>query len=288
MHTPESFLDQARQALAHKQPDHAERLAQRAIGLAPSLPAAWRVLADAQRSQGKHEDALKSRQHLARLASTSADAAFDVALELLSAGHEEQALAHMHELLKRWPDHVEALLQMGVLLAQRSALPEALPCMEKAVHLRPDHAKARNNLGVALAQANRPQEAIEHLREAQRLDPAYAEAGYNLGNVLGMLNRRDEAIAAYYRALDLKPDHYGVLNNLELLLQEASIPATQPSCCGRRSACAPRRRRPTTTWAWSWPTWADSSRPRRATTRRSGSTPAMPRRIPTWAVRSRS
>jgi tetratricopeptide (TPR) repeat protein len=224
MHTPESILEQAHQALAHKQPDHAERLAQRAIGLAPSLPAAWRVLADAQRSQGKHEDALKSRQHLARLASTNADAAFDVALELLSAGHEEQALAHLHELLKRWPDYVEALLQTGVLLAQRGRLPEALSCMEKAVHLRPDHAKARNNLGVALAQANRPQEAIDHLREAQRLDPGYAEAGYNLGNVLGMLNRRDEAIAAYHRALNLKPDHYGVLNNLGLLLQEAQRP----------------------------------------------------------------
>jgi tetratricopeptide (TPR) repeat protein len=218
------LLDQARQALARKQPGDAERLIQRALESAPSLPAAWHLLAEAQRLQGKHEEALQSSRHLARLAPDSSDATFAAAMALLDAGQEEQALASLHELLKRWPDHFDALLQAGILLAQRGRLNEALSLMEKAVRLRPDHAKARNNLGVALAQANRAQEAAEHLQEGLRLDPGYVEAGCNLGNVLGTLNRKDEAIAVYRRALAQKPDHYGVLNNLGLLLQETHSP----------------------------------------------------------------
>jgi tetratricopeptide (TPR) repeat protein len=224
MQTPESILEQARQALAHKQPGQAERLCQRVLEQAPGHPLAWQVLAEARRLLGKHDEALTAYQHLARLAPDNPDVSFTVAVALLEMGREEQALAHLLDMLRRWPDHAEALLQVGVLLAQRGRLAEGLEHMARAVRLQPGNARARNNLAVALTQAGRPQEALGHLEEALRLEPGYAEAGYNLGNVLGGLNRRDEAVAAYRKALALRPDHFGVLNNLGLLLQEMGRP----------------------------------------------------------------
>jgi tetratricopeptide (TPR) repeat protein len=224
MPTLEAILDQARHALAQKQPAQAERLIQRALELSPNHPAAWRLLADARRAQGKHDEALAAYQHLARLAPDNPEASFAVAVALLEMGREDQALAHLQDLLGRWPEHAEALLQAGVLLAQRGRLAEGLEHMSRAVQLQPESARARNNLAVALAQAGRPQDAQVQLEEALRLEPGYAEAGYNLGNVLGGLNRRDEAVTAYRKALALRPDHFGVLNNLGLLLQEMGRP----------------------------------------------------------------
>ncbi len=220
----DAILEQARAALAGRQAALAERLAGKALELSPSHAGVWRLLAEARRAQGKHEEGLAAREHLVRLIPEQPDVHFDVVIALLEAGREDAALAQLAEVLRRWPGHVEALLQAGVLLAQRGRLAEALSHLERAVQQDGGHARARNNLGVALAQAGRHQEAVGQLQEAWRLEPGYAEAGYNLGNVLGGMNRRDEAIAAYRKALGQRPDHYGVLNNLGLLLQETHRP----------------------------------------------------------------
>jgi tetratricopeptide (TPR) repeat protein len=113
MQTAEAILEQARHLLGQRQAGQAERLAQRALELAPSHPQAWRLLAEARQAQGRHDEAMAAWKHLERLTPADPEASFAVAVAVLEAGRADEALARLETLLRRWPGHAGALLQLS-------------------------------------------------------------------------------------------------------------------------------------------------------------------------------
>src|SRR4051812_22063740 len=112
------LLDRARLAVQQGQFAVAERLAREARDQAPSQPAAWALLAEAQRGQGRLEEALCACAQLVRLSPGSAEAHLQLGRFLLEAGRRQEAAEQLEWALALRPDHVEALLQLGVMLAE--------------------------------------------------------------------------------------------------------------------------------------------------------------------------
>jgi tetratricopeptide (TPR) repeat protein len=81
-------------------------------------------------------------------------------------------------------------------------------------------ADAHFNLGVALDQKGKEDEAIVHYQRALELKPGHAGLLNNLANILMHKGKVDEAIVDYQKALEIKPDYSEACNNLGNALRQ--------------------------------------------------------------------
>jgi Tfp pilus assembly protein PilF len=91
----------------------------------------------------------------------------------------EDALAELGEAVRLDPSSADAHFNLANLLASAGRRDEAIARYFEAVKLRPSDAAARSNLGALLALQGRYDEAIAQLEEAVRIDPR-AETRANL------------------------------------------------------------------------------------------------------------
>ena len=75
-------------------------------------------------------------------------------------------------------------------------------------------------MGLALAKAGRTEEAALRLSQAIEIQPQFAQSHYYLGLVRTAQERIPEAIENYRTALELRPNHPGARQKLNLLLKE--------------------------------------------------------------------
>lgn len=151
---------------------------------------------------------------------SSADSAFEVALQHHRAGRLAEAERGYRRILERYPDHADSLHLLGVIALQTGHPEPALELVRRAVELRPDGAVYYNNLGQILERLSRWDEAASSYARAMELDPGYPEPLNNLGHVLERQDRLAEAEALYRRAIALSPDYSEPRTNLGNVLKD--------------------------------------------------------------------
>ncbi|HIK09269.1 MAG TPA: tetratricopeptide repeat protein [Oscillatoriaceae cyanobacterium M33_DOE_052] len=153
------------------------------------------------------------------------------------------------EILKLAPEASDAWRSLGMVYYRQERWEDALEALEQAIRLDPTHAQGHYGLGLVWAQMGYWATAVDCYREALRLAPDDLDIYYSLGDALAALGQRaeaeavwrsglavqpnyrsylhlgnglmrlllfDEAIGCYQTALQLKPRHPDIIENLAL------------------------------------------------------------------------
>jgi tetratricopeptide (TPR) repeat protein len=175
------------------------------------------------------------------------EAHFGQGTALTMLGQFREAAAAYHRALVARPASAEASLSLATIYLRLNENRNALAFAEKAVELDPENGGARANLGAVYERLERYDDAVgqydvalEYLEPtgplltnlvnsqlgAGRLDEAAAtaerlvrispsaDAYERLGWCVFQLGRYDDSVDAYFRALELNPNHWRALNGI--------------------------------------------------------------------------
>lgn len=117
-------------------------------------------------------------------------------------------------VLQREPRNPFALFRSGVAFLKRGDLPRAIGRLEEAVRVGPAQPEAQFALADALTRTGQFGRALPHWFESVRLAPRSVPAWANLGTVLLRERRLRDASRALARAVELEPNHSGLLTTL--------------------------------------------------------------------------
>ena len=140
---------------------------------------------------------------------SSVEAAFQTALDAMTAGHDEKAEATLRAVIKSDPAFAPAWEGLGILLAdQPDRIAETEEAFRTAIQIAPKKAWPWIGLGRILTNdMNKHIEAEEAFRTATRLNPNVVWSWLFLGDLLAdSLHRHSEAEEAYGIALRMGPD----------------------------------------------------------------------------------
>jgi tetratricopeptide (TPR) repeat protein len=217
----------------------------RAVGLNPSTPAGWDMLAQLYRVSGDAAQAAEAEQRLATLRQLPPPIV--VANSLLVDGDLQPAEQVVRDFLADDPDNVGALRLLARVLSEQGALSDAEAVLARALERAPDYHAARLDYAMVLLQSQKPAAARREAEHLLRHEPdsrvylkQYAAACVALGdhetvidiyarlladrpatgletaelrlwrgNALKVAGRQAEAIADYRAALAARPG-YGV------------------------------------------------------------------------------
>ena len=181
--------------------------AQRAIGLAPTLPEAQVTLGEVLTETGRSGEAVSVLRKVLVSEPDSVPALLALATALQrsgDAGGAEEAALRVVELR---PTSPVAFNRLGVLYFMTSLYEKAVEAFRHAISLNPNVPRAHLNLGAALLRLGRFEEARAALEETIRIEPV-PQAYSNLGVAQYLLGRHSEAAASFQRAVDLAPKDY--------------------------------------------------------------------------------
>jgi tetratricopeptide (TPR) repeat protein len=210
----------------------------RAVELSPSLPGAWRALADHLTAMGDTQAAdVAYAQHIK--ASTQNPRLMHAARALCANDvPTAEGLLRIH--LSQHPTDVAAIRMFAEVAARIGRYAEAETLLVRCLELAPGFAEARTHYATVLNRQNRPLEALEQVDRLLAADPnnphcrnlkasilvaigeyqqaielfallvaqypRQAKVWLNYGHVLKTAGRQDDAIRAYRRCLELVPD----------------------------------------------------------------------------------
>ena len=137
---------------------------------------------------------------------------------LQQAGETEKALADLEKVLGKQPDHPAALELRGLIAAERNDYPAAIRDFRKLVSTHSDDAVVIGQLGMLYLAAKQPREAIRRFTRALELDEKQFLSRRGRSDAEISIGDHKAALADLEKALALKPDDDGVLNNLAWLL----------------------------------------------------------------------
>lgn len=129
----------------------------------------------------------------------------------------EDALEAIEQAIRLAPTQAETHYCLGLVWEKMGYLSAAVSCYREALRLAPDDIDIYNSLGDALAAWGRNEEAEEVWRSGLAVQPNY-RSYLHLGNGLMRRLMFDEAIGCYKAALQLKPRHPDIIENLALAL----------------------------------------------------------------------
>jgi len=156
-------------------------------------PAAWQALAEAQRSSGHGQDAVKSLEHAVQLTGNG-----DEPLRLVQGDLYVQLgqLDKAQEISATLTTPVyQDMLRGRILLAQGDPK-GALEALDAGIRRWPDNAGARYLAGIAARDIGDTERAINELRQAVRTDPAATDAALALAKIY--FDRRDYPAASLF------------------------------------------------------------------------------------------
>jgi tetratricopeptide (TPR) repeat protein len=228
----------------------------RAVLSAPrAIPIYHYELGHAAWHAGRHADAIRIADSIARLRPDSPDGEFAIGRTLLAARRDEaldrlEKLAHdpPHSLQRRTfiivelaqsgrggetleaalelarntvaldPSRARSRVALGAAHLVKRDLDAALTAAREAVRLEPGLAMGQRLLGQTLSMKGLLEEALPPAREAAHLDPKDSRAWNVLGAALMGLDRYEESLAAYEEGLKLDADDAATLCNAGKLL----------------------------------------------------------------------
>jgi predicted O-linked N-acetylglucosamine transferase (SPINDLY family) len=163
----------------------------------------WKILGVALSVQGK--DALQALENSTKLLPNDAEAHYNFATALRSAGQLSRAKQSFERALKIIPAYAEALSGLGNILRDLGEFESAIEKYRSAISVNPSYAEAHYNLGTTLKDAGMLDESVSSFRHALAINPNFAEAHNNLGNALRALGRLSDAEAHQLQAVTLRP-----------------------------------------------------------------------------------
>ena len=185
---------------------------------APDHFDARHVLALAQSSDGRHEDALATIDAALAQRPEAAPAWMNRGLILRRLGRFSEALQSCDAALALTPGDAKAHAARGNTLMDLACPHDALESYDRAVAIDPAAAESWSNRAAALRAAKQPLAAVESCDRALALRPGHPDTLNNKGVALQDLRRSEEALACYDRALARAPRHFGALLNSGLAL----------------------------------------------------------------------
>jgi tetratricopeptide (TPR) repeat protein len=197
-------------ALAHgarllrDDPEAAAAQARSVLRVAPASADAYRLLGEALRRTGEHEEAEKAELEAIELAVH--DRELMAAADALVVNDLPTAEGILRPRLKAKPTDVAAIRMMAELAARIGRFGDSEHLLRRALELAPAFTAARSNLATVLYRQNRPAEAIQVLDQLLGGDPDNAAAENLKAAALGRVGEYDEAIGIYERVLERLPE----------------------------------------------------------------------------------
>ncbi len=198
--------------------DEAEKAFDRAIELAPDEAAVLLQRARLLAVRGAKERSLADIEKVLDASPDDATARLLRARVLQQAGDTEKALADLNEVLQAEPDLAAALELRGLIAAERGDYAAAIRDFRRIVAKHGDDAVLLAQLGTLYLAAKQPREAIKRFTRALEIDEENFPSRRGRSDAAITIGDHAAALADLEKALDLRPDDTGVLNNLAWLL----------------------------------------------------------------------
>jgi len=180
-------------------------LYERAVALAPGLPAAHLNLGIAQEALGQVQAARAAYNRVLELDAGHPFGAYNLAKLEYVAQRLPAAESLLRRALARQPDFPDALVLLSNVLDGMGHREAAAEPLARALQLKPDYPGALYNQAELLRKLGRLDEAEAAARRAADLAPA-ADSLARLSHILYMEGFAQEALASLRRAISLAPE----------------------------------------------------------------------------------
>jgi len=134
------------------------------------------------------------------------------------AGDSDAALADVESILADRPDTAGALELRGLIAAEREDYAAAIRDFRRLAARDPDDPAVLGQLGMLYLAAKQPRESIRRFTRALELDPENFPCRRGRSDAAIAIGDHPAALADLDKAVTIKPDDSGVLNNLAWLL----------------------------------------------------------------------
>ncbi len=193
--------------------DLAERNSNKALALAPKLPAAYSSRASIEVNRGSYDAAIADLQRALRMDPADTNAQLTLAHAYRDSGRLSDADSTYQHLLSENPNNWPAMNDWANFYIDRADYLHAEQLLLQATIAAPAAALPWRNLGAVYLETGQFDEATKALGRSLSLLPS-GEAYSNQGTALFSLGKYTEATAAYQKAVDLNPGRYEHWRNL--------------------------------------------------------------------------
>jgi tetratricopeptide (TPR) repeat protein len=196
----------------------AEEAFDRAIKLDPDSSGAFLQRARVRAMKGDRPEAIADLDKAIRIAPDEAVPLVLRARIHQQSGDAERAAADLERVLAKHPGHPAALELRGLIAAERNDYPAAIRDFRKLVAQKPDDPVLVGQLAMLYLGAKQPRQAIKRFTRSIELDDKNFASWRGRSDAEISIGDHEAALADLEKALELKPDESGVLNNLAWLL----------------------------------------------------------------------
>jgi len=182
--------------------EEAEASARQLIAVAPSQLAGPYVLAQALSDRQRYDEAIEVLKDARVRFPDDLSVPFELGAIFERQKRYAEAEQQFRDVIARDPLNAPALNYLGYMLADRGErLEEAIGLIDRALKVEPGNGAYLDSLGWAYFKANRLEIAETHLRKAASLRLTSSTVQDHFGDVLFRLGRFEEAASAWERAL---------------------------------------------------------------------------------------
>ncbi len=167
---------------------------------------------------GRLDEAISHLNKALSIVPKMAEAEDNLGRVYLKQGKGDKAVACFKKVIEKNRASAEAYVNMASALGIQKKYDEALKYLKKAMGLAPDTPDIHNKMGIALLATGRPDEAITHFKLALQKSAIPEEVYSNLGSAYIQVGKYDLAIENLSKAIEIKPNNIGALNNLAWIL----------------------------------------------------------------------
>jgi tetratricopeptide (TPR) repeat protein len=198
--------------------DEAENAFNRALQLAPDAAGVLLQRARLLAVRGEKERAIADIDKALEIAPEDVSARVLRARIRQQAGETEKALADLEDILRDDPNTAAALELRGLIAAEREDYASAIRDFRRLVHANGDDPVLVAQLGTLFLVAKQPREAIRRFTRALEIDEENFPSRRGRSDAEISIGDHKAALADLEKALELRPDDTGILNNLAWLL----------------------------------------------------------------------